>query len=290
MNTRKLLLLVALLPDIYIQTSGQSIFNKLKKKAEDITVQKGTEILENSTKQKPSPPAPDADDCIGAANPALEIKTELKKEFYTADVVVEMLSEKNIKTIGYFDVEVIAMKTVQPEGSGKSAFMDSEGFFYGFNEEKGYYEKSSMLSMGSLTFLGPSIMVSQYKLPSEPFFEKYEYFSNEKVKPFPFMYLEFTFLYKPEHFIVDGYTKVAGGQAGFTRFNNTAPGYEGSYVVFDDQNRLVKINISVNTEEFKGTGYINYAYSSNKVCLPEAKEVKMPMQDIFEKGMNPNNN
>ena len=288
MNTRKFLLVVALLSGVCIQTDAQSLFKKLKQKAAEAFTGNGNPEI--STSQKTGTLGPDADDCVGADNPALKVNTELKREFYTSDVVVEMLNEENKKTISYFDAEALAMKTIQPGSPDRASYMDSEGFFYGFNKDKGYYEKSGIMNMGAMDMMGPSIMVTQYKLPTNPFFEKQQYLHDKNVKAFPFLYLEFTFLYKPEDFRGEGYGEVDYGQPGYSQFYPTSPGYEGSYVVFDDQHRLIEINIMVNTEQFKGTGYIKYAYKPTTVCLPEAKEVKMPFQGLMEKAMNPGKN
>jgi hypothetical protein len=289
MITRKLLLVLVAFFTICSYSDGQGIFKKLRKKAgEIVTGKENKDSLINN--DSGTAPGPDAEDCIGAANPAKDVKTDLKKEFYTEDVMVEVLNEKNVKMVSYFDADALAMKTVQPESSKKASYMDSEGFFYAYNEHKSIYEKSSMLSMGAVGLTGPSMMVSQYKLPNEPFWTKYEYLSKAKVKAFPFIYLEFTFLYKPEHFKADGYTEEIVSETGNTKFSHTTEGYEGTFVVFDQNNRLIEINLNVNTEQFKGTGYFKYEYSPATVCLPEAKEVKMPLQGIFEKALDPNKN
>ena len=289
MNTGKLLLLVAMLSGFSVDTNAQGILKKLKKKAQDI-VTKDNGTMPESNPGGEGSLGPDAVDCIGAPNPARDVKTDLKKEFYTNDIVVEMLNEENKKTISYFDVDALAMKSIQPGVSDKASYIDSEGFFYAYNKHNGYYEKSGMLSMGSMSLMGPSMMVAHYKLPNDPFWNKFEYLSNQKVKTFPFMYLEFTFLYKPEHFMGEGYTKVPSGQPGYTRFDHTMEGYKGSYVIFDDKDRLIEINIKADTDQFKGEGYFKYSYEQATVCLPEAKEVKMPGQGIFEKALDPNNN
>lgn len=289
MNTRKLLLIVVLLSGFGVCSNAQVFLKKLKKKAQDLVTKDDRAISESSSGGEGSL-GPDAVDCIGAPNPARDVKTDLKREFYTDDIVVEVLNEENKKTTSYFDAEALAMKSVQPEVSDKASYIDSEGFFYAYNKNKGHYEKSGMLSMGSMSLMGPSIMVAHYKLPNDPFWEKFEYLSNQKVKTFPFMYMEFTFLYKPEHFMVEGYSKVPAGQPGYTRFDHTMEGYKGSYVVFDDKERLIEININANTDQFKGEGYFKYSYKQATVCLPEAKEVKMAGQGIFEKALDPNKN
>ena len=75
---------------------------------------------------------------------------------------------------------------------------------------------------------------------------------------------------------------------GCTKFSVLEAGYEGSYTLFDKNDRLIEINIMVKDDPFYGSGKgkIEYFYEECEVKVPAAIEKKMAGQDLLMKGMN----
>ena len=237
------------------------------------------------------------------ANPSKEIKTEAKRAFYTHDVVVKTFDkEKQAYTTSYFDANEIAMKSNwndQNTGNPKTSYIDSEGYFISYNESKNRYEKSNMLSSGVMGMMTPNMMISGYKLPPGPFWEASGKLNEQGLNLNTFMFIEFAFVYKPEHFRDDMYindytesSETYRGNSGCTKFSINEPEYSGSYILFDNMDRLAEINVKMkNDANFgSGEGKLEFFYEPCEVKLPAATEVKQPGQDLLMKGLSPGNN
>ncbi|MBO0321627.1 hypothetical protein J0X14_04910 [Muricauda sp. CAU 1633] len=232
-------------------------------------------------------------------NPSKSIHTDAKKAFYNADVIVETYDdEKQSHTTSYFDSDELAMKmtwTDQNTDKPAHAFNDSEGYFISYNEHEGRYEKSNLLSLGAMSMMAPTMIVSAYKLPMDRFMEVSEEFRDKGLKINAFMLVEFAFMYSPDDFGNGDYEESiipCRESASCTKFNIIAEGYEGSYILFDSEDRLAEININMkdNLNFGSGEGYIKFTYKDCEVHLPAAFEKKMLGQDLIEIGLDPTKN
>lgn len=232
-------------------------------------------------------------------NPSKSINTAAKRAFYTADVIVETYDdEKQSSTTSYFDSDELAMKMIwtdQNTGKPAHAFNDSEGYFISYNEHEGRYEKSNLLSLGAMSMMAPTMIISAYKLPMDRFMEVTEEFRDKDLKINAFMLVEFAFIYSPDDFgngDYEEFTAPCRGSANCTKFNVTAEGYEGSYILFDGEDRLaeIKINMKDNPNFGSGEGYVKFMYEDCEVNLPAAFEKKMLGQDLIEMGLDPSKN
>ncbi|GLU43769.1 hypothetical protein [Allomuricauda sp. NBRC 101325] len=286
-------------------------FKKLKKKAEeaaertvinrtDEEVTKGTNKgIDVVTGKGSNDPSTSNGQPISYENPSKEINTDAKRAFYTTDVIVDTYDdEKQSYTTSYFDSDELAMKmswTDQNTGSPSEAFNDSEGYFISYNQNEGHYEKSNILSMGAMSMMAPTMIINAYKLPVDRFLEITEEFNDKGLKVNAFIMVEFAFMYSPEDFRNGDYTEAivpCRGSADCTKFSIVSEGYEGSYILFDSDDRLAEININMKDNPNFGTneGYIKYTYKNCEVNLPSAVEKKMFGQDLIEMGLDPNKN
>ncbi|MBU3822952.1 hypothetical protein KO566_12850 [Flavobacteriaceae bacterium XHP0103] len=278
-----------------LNNTDEVVSQKTEKTIDDITEGDGGNSNDNSTDPNASK--------VKFENPSKEIKTEAKRAFYTHDVIVKSFDkEKQTFTTNYFDADELAMQSNfidQNTGKPKTTYIDSEGYFIGLSSSKGIYTKSNLLSMGAMGMMAPSMMISAYKLPAGPFWEKSEELNNQGLKLNTFMFIEFAFVYTPDHFRDEmngsmySESKLAcRGGMGCTKFSVTESGYSGSYILFDAENRLAEINVAATNDPFFGTNKskIEFLYEPCEVNLPAAVEEKMPMQDLLMKGMSPNIN
>ncbi|HYQ57044.1 MAG TPA: hypothetical protein VEP89_06815 [Draconibacterium sp.] len=237
------------------------------------------------------------------ANPSKEIHTDKKRAFYTHDIIVKTFDkEKQAYTTSYFDANEIAMQSNWDDpntGKPKTSYVDSEGYFISYNESKGRFEKSNLLSSGVMAMMAPNIMISGYKLPPGPFWETSEKLDEQGLNLNTFMFIEFAFIYQPNHFRQEmnaaNYTESkisCRGTPDCTKFNVEENGYEGSYILFDEQDRLAEINIIVKDDAALGSGEgkLEFFYEPCEVSLPAATEIKQPGQELFLKGLDPGNN
>jgi hypothetical protein len=74
---------------------------------------------------------------------------------------------------------------------------------------------------------------------------------------------------------------------GCTKFKVLEAGYDGSYILFDNQDRLVEINVEMENNSMYGSGKgkIAYFYEECQVNVPAAVEKKTAGQDLLKKGM-----
>ncbi len=224
-------------------------------------------------------------------NTAKDINTAAKKQFYTADILVKSYDrQKQAHINNCFDKEGFAMKsdwTDKKTGKNKVAYTDSEGYFTAYNDSKERYEKTKLLALGGMGMVGPSAMLSAYKLPVDTYWATSEKYEKKGVKVGTFMFAGFAFIYQPEDFRNDNYSEsktACRGKSACTRFGINEKGYDGSYILFDDQDRLAEINVRIKDDPQFGSGEGKIEYFYNETCnftIPPAVEIKMPGQDIF---------
>ncbi len=236
-------------------------------------------------------------------NPSLAKNTDAKWAWYTSDVRVTSYDrEKQSNMVSYFDADAVAMRseyTDQETGMPITSYTDSEGFFISYNESEQRYTKTGLLAMPGMSMMAPSMMANAYKLPESAIFGAMEAMEEKGLAVYPFMHVDFPFAIRPEHFrdefIAGKYEESklsCRDGAACTKFSVLETEHEGSYILFDNQNRLVEINIVMKDDPFYGSGKgkIEYFYEDCEVKLPAAVEKKMPGQDLFKMGMDPNSN
>lgn len=298
---------------VFITVPAQAqLLKKLKQKAQDAAertiLRKTDEVVTKKTEKTiddVTSPSGDnnegvsqkgSENQITSGNTALEKNADAKKAFYKEDVVIKLHENGKLNQTQYFDVDEVAVKM---EGATlpKPGYADSEGFMYGYNESVGEYQKSSLVSLQSQGMMVPTMMLEAYKLPPEPFMHNLQLQQNQGLTPNPFNgIVEFAFVYEPEQFRYEDFKeskqKVSGKT--YTRFDFlNEPGYEGSYVMFDDQNRLVEIytnkqdtgqpmDITQMSMTPPGESLLQYEYKPVSVKLPPAREVKAQGQGMME--------
>tara|TARA_R110002049_G_scaffold308770_1_gene514010 strand:+ start:28738 stop:30441 length:1704 start_codon:yes stop_codon:yes gene_type:complete len=306
-------------------TVQAQFLRKLKQKAEeaaertilrktDEAVSKKTEkTIDDATTKKDKSSNDNADSSenqsvITSSNSALNKNTEFKNAFYKEDAVIKLHENGKLTQTQYFDANEVAVKMEQDD-QPKPGFLDSEGFMYGYNEREGQYNKSSLIASSSQGIMVPTMMIEAYKLPPEPFMANLQKQQDQDVTPNPFNgIVEFAFVYEPEQFRYDDFKETKQSRAGktYTKFEFlNEPGYEGSYVLFDNKDRLVEIYTNKKAtgqsmDAFSmdmmppGESLITYEYKPVDVKLPPAKEVKAQGQDLmgmvygsFNKNKNP---
>lgn len=260
-----------------MQTQAQ-ILNKLKKKIKEAT---GQTIEEKSQETN------------GGSNEALNKNTDAKKAFFSEDMVIQLRENGNLNQTQHFDADEVAVR-VEQDDIENSGYVDSEGFIYTFND--GEYTKTALVALQSQGLMAPTMMVETYKLPPEPFMAQFQKQTDLGMTANPFNgIVEFAFIYKPDDFRYEDFKETKQKLRGKTHtkfeFLNE-PGYEGSYVLFDDKDRLVeiftKIGESVETFEIgemprkKGESLLVYTYKPVNVRLPQAREVKVQGQEMME--------
>ena len=306
MKTKVLVLSILLL------TVGNSAEAQLLNKLKNRVQKAAEETLLDKTEEKVSEETSNAFDelfnngepaekPVAFSNPSKAINTEAKQAFYTHDVIVKTFDkEKQAYTATYFDADELGMQSNwkdQNTGKPKTSYVDSEGYFISYNESKNRFEKSTLLSSGVMGMMAPNMMISAYKLPVGPFWEVSKKLDEQGLNLNTFMYIEFAFIYKAEQFrdemVKNDYTEVSQnfrGNADCVRFNINDPGYSGSYIQFDEQDRLAEINVRIKDDPNfgSGEGKLEFFYEPCEVQLPAAKEIKQPGQDLLMKGLDIN--
>ena len=308
MKIKSILLIISCL--LVTSTTQAQFLKNLKKKAEaaaertilkktDEVVTKKTEktiddvVNPNDNSKKDSQETLENE--ITSGNPALDKNTDAKKGFYIEDVVIKMHENGKLNQTQYFDADAVAVK-MEGVTLPKAGYTDSEGFIYGYNENAGEYQKSSLVSLQSQGMMVPTMMLEAYKLPPEPFMYNLEKQQNQGLTPNPFNgTVEFAFIYEPEQFRYEDFKeskqKVNGKT--YTKFDFlNEPGYEGSYVLFDNQDRLVEIYTNKqDTGQMDmtqismippGESLLQYEYKPVSVALPPAREVRAQGQGMME--------
>ncbi|TBN06705.1 hypothetical protein EYD45_02140 [Hyunsoonleella flava] len=319
LNTKHIFLLIFCFG--VVSTSEAQLLKKLKKKAEkaiERTVLKKTDSLVAKKTEKTidgvvGGEEGDAKDNnsksgnipIGTefSNPSLENNTEAKKAWYTSDLrVTSYDKDKQSDMVNYFDADAVAMQSNykdQRTGQPVTSFIDSNGFFISYSSSEGQYTKSQLLNMPGMNMMAPSMMGTAYKLPVQAIYEAMEEMESNGLAVYPFMHVDFPFVLKPDHFrdgmVSSDYIESqepCRNNMGCTKFNVTEAGYKGSYILFDNEDRLVEINVNVENDPFYGSGKgkIAYFYEECEVKVPKAVEKKMLGQDLLIKGLNPNKN
>ncbi|MBD0823148.1 hypothetical protein [Aestuariibaculum marinum] len=229
-----------------------------------------------------------------SSNEALTINAEDKKKFFKEDVIIKMHENGNLNQTQYFDADAVAVRTNVPN-QPKPMFIDSEGFIYGYKD--GEYTKSSIVALQSQGMMVPTMMLEAYKLPPEPFMAQLQKQHDLGMTANPFNgIVEFAFIYKPDDFRYKDFKETKQTLRGntYTKFEFlNDPGYEDSYVLFDDQDRLIEIytnkaDTGQSADMFEmsvlppGESLLLYDYQPVDVQLPEAREVKAQGQGLME--------
>lgn len=275
------------------------LLKKLKKRAEqaaertilnktDEVVSKKTEkTIDDATSKKEKSDKKEDEDTseLEASNTALTKNTEAKKAFFKEDIIIKMHENGNLNQTQFFDANEVAVRMEDPK-QPKPGFIDSEGYMYVYSE--GEYQKTGIVALQSQGLMAPTMMIEAYKLPPEPFMAQFEKQQDLGVTANPFNgIVEFAFIYKPDDFRYDDFNETTQTLRGktYTKFEYlNEPGYEGSYVLFDDQDRLVEIYTKTSEEAElidgfgsqgqAGESLMVYDYKPVEVKLPQAREVK----------------
>jgi hypothetical protein len=274
MKIRNLLLVIAVLS--FCGNANAQIFKKLGKTVGDIL---GPESSEADKK---------ADDGVDY-NTAKNINTENKRAFYTHDMVIHTVNERNETADWFFDADELAMR-------GKSSnlenpiFIDSEAYQYAYNDHTERWEKTGVMRTDALSFAVPTTSISTLKLPPEPMLDATQDFKDKGMTLNTFMIVEWAFIYSPDDFRIDGYTEKqesCENAISCPTFYYEDPEYKGSYVQFNSDGHLSKIIVQANNQYIQGTVSFEFDYATPvSVSIPSATEVKMPFQDILFEGLN----
>jgi hypothetical protein len=276
------------------------ILKKIKKKAEKAaenvllkkTEEKTGQVVENAFDSITNVPTNDKSKQSGIsgasteANSAKNINTGVKRSFYTSDLIITTSENGNPGSSTFFDADELAMRGESPEG--KEIFTDSEGYMYSFNDRNKRWEKTGLMRSDAMSMVMPMTSLSIIKLPAGPMLDAIENFKEKGLNLNTFQLVEWAFVYKPEHFRVNGYTEssVKCGNANCIKFTYTLEN-KGSYVLFDEQERLKQVYALAEDQEGQiREGIFNFSYAPVSVQIPAAVELKMPLQDLLMPGLN----
>ncbi|MCR8669067.1 hypothetical protein NO995_15385 [Aestuariibaculum sp. M13] len=273
------------------EKAQQAVERTVLKKTDEVVTEKTENTIDGITGSNKT----DSDSQKTTSNnEAFAIHTKDKKKFFKEDVIIKMHENGNLNQTQYFDANTIAVRLDNPKQS-QPGFIDSEGFIYTSNN--GEYTKSSIIALQSQGMMVPTMIIDAYKLPPEPFLAQLQKQQGLGMTANPFNgIVEFAFIYKPENFRYSDFkeSKQSFNGKNYTKFTFlNEPGYDGSYVLFDDQDRLVEIYNKISTvnqstnpvnmaSRSPGESLLNYNYSAVEVNLPEAREVKMAGQGLME--------
>lgn len=277
------------------QKAEQAAERTILRKTDEVVSKKTEKTIDDATtskKKQKQAPVPSEPEVIEPANTALNKNTAAKKGFYKEDVVIKLLENGKLNQTQFFDAQEVAVKL--ESDLPKPGYLDSEGFIYTYKD--GEYTKSSLVALQSQGLMVPSMLVESYKLPPEPVMANLEKQTDLGMTANPFNgIVEFAFIYKPDHFRYEDFKETKQTVRGqtYTKFEFlNEPGYEGSYVLFDHQNRLAEIytKIEASTEGVeigemprkKGENLMVYEYQPVEVRLPEAREVRAQGQGLME--------
>ncbi len=218
------------------------------------------------------------------------------KDFFNKDVIMALYNDGDLVQTAFFDAETIAMRTEQVNNPNP-IFHDDKGKFYTYDNDEGQYKTMKLLPTSSMGFMVAGMTTQLYKLPQEPYFEAYKALEDIG-SGLNFLILEMVFIYMPSHFENnDAYNQqnvTCNGTNNCIRFYYNFPDYPGSYIQFDDQDRLSELYINSTNSQFKDepTGTFIFTYKSCKVKLPDAIEQSMvpgPLGEMLnlEKGLEP---
>ena len=217
-------------------------------------------------------------------------------DFYDKDVIMALYKENILIQTAYFDEETIAMRTEQV-GNPHPIYHDDSGKIYAYNGDEDQYETMTLLPSSSMGFMTAGMTTQFYKLPHEPYFNALKAL-DALGSGLNFLVLEMAFIYNPNHFRNNDYyiEKIVScnGTNNCVKFIYDDPEYEGSYIQFDDQDRLDELYINSNNPKAQEnpTGKFVFDYKPCSVKLPKAVERSMvpgPLGKILplEKGLEP---
>lgn len=277
----------------------QAAERTILKKTDEVVTKKTEKTIDDATSKKDKPKNNEENRTIDTnegPNTALKRHTKSKKDFFKEDMVIKLHENGKLNQTQYFDVDEIAVR-IDDVNKPDPGFIDSEGFIYGYNEKEGEYNKSSLVALQSQGMMVPTMLLEAYKLPPEPFMAHLQKQQDEGMTPNPFNgIVEFAFIYEPEDFRYEDFKETKQNLRGksYTKFDFlNEPGYEGSYVIFDEQDRLVEIytnktSTSPSSGNFEmdmippGESLLLYDYKPVDVELPLAREVKAQGQEMME--------
>ncbi len=281
------------------QKAEQAAERTILRKTDEVVSKKTEKTIDDATtkkdKSKNNSKEPEqATGTLEPANAALNKNTEAKKAFYKEDVIIKMHENGNLNQTQFFDAEQVAVRSTQ-SNMPKPSYIDSEGFVYTFQD--GEYTKSSIIALQSQGMMIPTMMLEAYKLPPEPVMANLQKQTDLGMTANPFNgIVEFAFIYEPEHFRYEDFKESKQTLRGktYTKFDFlNEPGYEGSYVLFDDQDRLVEVfTKKADTGQSSGAfdmsmtppgeSLLVYNYQPVTVQLPQAREVRAQGQGLME--------
>ncbi|MBR9915522.1 MAG: hypothetical protein GYB32_11965 [Algicola sp.] len=304
MKLRHIILLLGCF--VVTPTTQAQFLKKLKKKAEqavertvlnktDEKISKKTgKTIDDVTDGKDKDKKDKVTDKTGDTNSALKINTKAKQNMYREDMVIKLQENNQVNQTQYFDADAVAVKLDQPS-MPDPGYIDSEGFMY--VSEDGSYTKTGLVAVQSQGLMAPTMMLEAYKLPPEPFMANFQKQTDLGLTPNPFNgIVEFAFIYEPEHFRYEDFKESQQTMRGetYTKFEFlNEPGYEGSYVLFDSEGRLLEIytnkseTTAANNQSFMsrmppGESLLMYEYKPVTVELPPAIEKKVAGQGLME--------
>ncbi|RIA10581.1 hypothetical protein OE09_2448 [Flavobacteriaceae bacterium MAR_2010_72] len=279
--------LLTLVIGLFSSNIQAQLLEKLKQRAEE----KGLETREVSYDSTAYDESKDHSDEEG-------FKIESAHDLFNSDVVMELYDRNDqLVQTAFFDADLIAMRT-ETSVSAQPIFHDSKGYFYGFNDEEGRYEKMSILPASSMGFMMAGMTTQAYKLPQEPYFEAFEALSEKEIA-MNFLIVELAFIYKPKHFEDDDNYRLQSVPCFpdvCKRFYYNDPEYQGSYIQFDAKDRLVEFYINSTNAQMADnknpSGKFIYSYKNCSVKLPDAVEQSMvpgPLGKMLnlERGLEP---
>lgn len=267
--------------------TNAQLLEKLKERAKE----KGLETQEVSYDSTAYDASKDHSDEEG-------FKLESANDFFTNDVVMDLYNKDGqLVQTSFFDAEAIAMRTQQVSFKDP-IYHDSKGYIYAFDDQTNSYKKVNLLPGSSMGFMTAGMTTQVYKLPQEPYFEAFEVLSEKDIA-LNFLVLEMAFIYKAQHFEGNENYRLQNVPCFpnvCKRFIYNDPEYEGSYIQFDDKDRLTEFFINSTKTELvdskNPSGRFVYRYEQCDVKLPDAEEQSMipgPLGKMLnlERGLEP---
>jgi hypothetical protein len=269
--------------------SEAQLLDKLKQRAKE----KGIKTSEN-VKYDQSAYDPDME--MDEDEGLMELELSSASDFYNKDVVMELYNDGLLVQTAYFDSNAIAMRT-DSKVNPRPVYHDDKGKIYGYDDNEGHYISMKMLPSASMGFMTAGLTTQVYKLPQGPYFNALKALEGVN-SGLNFLILEMAFIYNTSHFqnnesyIPENVT--CNGSNNCIRFNYNFPDYPGSYIQFDDQDRLNELYINSTSGSFKDEpkGKFVFYYKDCTVELPDAVEQSLvpgPLGKLIplEKGLEP---
>lgn len=225
-----------------------------------------------------------------------ELVIKSANDFYNKDVVMLLYNNGTLMQTSYFDAETMSMRTEQV-GNPHSFYHDDSGRFYAFNSEKGHYETMKLAPSSTMGFMTAGMTTQFYKIPHEPYFNALKAL-DAIGSGLNFLVLEMAFIYEANHFRNNDYyierMVACNGSNKCVRFSYNDPEYNGSYIQFDDQDRINELYIISSSSQAQNnpTGKFVFTYKDCSVQIPNAVEqsaIPGPLGKILpiEKGLEP---